>query len=154
MKTPLTRLLFLTLTGVLALGTCITPLLAQSPSETRWWSNPRVVEALGLSDAQQERIESIVYETESANIDLRASERKANLELARLLDQPEFEQDAIDAVIDRIVDAKCSLSRVELESRAAIAGVLSHEQRIKLMDFLDKVRERRTERRRIPRSRR
>ncbi len=154
MKKLRSQLLTLAFTGLLVFGLLSTPLLAQGSVQSRWWTNPRVIEGLGLSDEQQERIESIAYENESLGIDLKASERKANLELARLLDQPEFDQDAIDAAIDRVVEAKCAQTRSGLESRAAIAGVLTQEQRIKLMDFLQKIRERRGEMRRGQRGRR
>ena len=154
MKTSSIRHLSFFPATLIVLALVATPLMAQGSLQSRWWSNPRVVEGLGLSDEQRERIDSIVFEAESRGIDLKADERKANLDLARLLDQPEFDQEAVDAAIDRIVDAKCAQTREGLESRAAIAAVLSREQRVKLMDFLDKVRERRGEMRRTPRGRR
>ena len=154
MKRTKIRTLLVTLAGMLLSGALASTVLAQTSAQARWWSNPRVAEGLGLSDEQRESIEAIVYENESLNIDLKAAEKKANLELARLLDQPEFLQEAIDSAIDRVVDARCALTRSELESRAAIAGILSQEQRIKLMDFLAKVRERRDAPRATPRRRR
>ena len=154
MKTSRIRLLSFLPATLIVLALVTTPLIAQGSLQSRWWSNPRVVEGLGLSDEQQARIDSIAFEAESRGIDLKADERKANLELARLLDQPDFDQEAVNATIDRIVDARCAQTRQGLESRAAIAAILSREQRVKLMDFLDKVRERRGEMRRAPRGRR
>ena len=154
MKTSRTRLLIHLSAALLVLGLLATPLMAQGSAQSRWWTNPRVIAGLELSDEQRERIESIVFENETLSIDLKADERKANLQLARLLDQPDFDQQAIDAAIDRVVDAKCAQTRAGLESRAAIAQVLTQDQRVKLMDFMEKIRDRRGEMRRNPRGRR
>jgi len=61
----------------------------------KWWENDRVVERIGLSAEQQKAISDLVYEHAHRVIDLNAGLKKAELELAELVERDDFQADAV-----------------------------------------------------------
>ncbi|MEJ2189395.1 MAG: hypothetical protein P8Y93_08235, partial [Acidobacteriota bacterium] len=51
----------------------------------RWWDDQRLVERVGLSEQQQERIGEIFFESAQRMIDLSATVKKAGLQLAEVV---------------------------------------------------------------------
>jgi len=120
----------------------------------RWWTNPRVVDRLGLKEQQVSAIDEIMYDSGQKMIDLKASMEKTNLQLGRMLARETLDEKALNAAIDRLAEIKCLITREELSTRYAIAKVLNLEQRTKLREFFDRLkRERRLERRQDERPR-
>ena len=122
------------------------------PFAGRWWTRPRIVERLGLSEAQVRRIEEISYAHQDRAIELRAELDRANLALGRMLEAETIDNEALAAAIDRVVAARCALVRSEIESRAAVAQALDLPQR-RMLRQLRRAMERPRDRRDLPRRR-
>ena len=120
----------------------------------RWWTNPRVVERLRLTEQQVSAIDEIMYASGQKMIDLKAAMEKTNLELGRMLESETLNEAALNDAIDHLAEIKCAITREELHTRYAIAKVMNSAQRTKLSEFFDRLkRERRLERRRDERPR-
>ena len=119
----------LLLTGLAAVSLILPAIAAGDAFSGRWWTRPRIVERLGLTDSQIRNIEKIHFEHQERMIDLRAELGRANLELGRLLEVEELDDEALDKAIDRVVRVRCALFREDVESRAAVARVLDLAQR-------------------------
>ncbi|GAB4373331.1 MAG: hypothetical protein Kow0062_10340 [Acidobacteriota bacterium] len=142
-----TRLLLFVPAVLLLAATFAPALAADDPFGGRWWTRPRVVERLGLSESQVQQIERISYEHQDRILELRAELARANLALGRLLEAEKIDDKALADAIDRVVEARCALARSELESRAAVARVLELPQRRMLADLrrsVERMREQRT----------
>ena len=152
MKTPL-RLL--TLLSVAILMAATPSLTLAAPEAGRWWTNPRIIDRLALSDAQVDALDKLMFESGERTIDLKAALDKANLKLGRLLEQDPLDTAALDAATDRLVEIRCALFREELLTRTEVAKVLDLEQRNKLRHLHQRLEaQRREDRRRGERIRR
>lgn len=129
---------------LLAVALLAPPALAQGGDglKGRWWTIPRVIERLGLTPEQVDAIDEISFTKSESEIGLRADLQKANLSLLRLIDDPDLDEAAVDAAIDRVVSIRCDMARTELRARLDIAKVLTREQRMAIQRFAA-VRERR-----------
>lgn len=117
-----------------------------------WWSSPRMKAQLGLSAEQEKTIESIMFGAGEKMIDVRAAIDKARLEMARVLAADAIDDAAAKKAIDRLVDAECTGARLRHVSRIDVAKVLSKEQRVQLMQLMER-RQRERPRADRPRSR-
>ncbi len=102
----------------------------------RWWRNPQVRSALGLTDEQVKQIEETWFSSARDEVDLRAAAEKAHLDLARLLHQERLDTEALEKAIDAVVEADAAISRHRLQGRVAIAKLLTPEQRQKLEQLM------------------
>ena len=57
----------------------------------KWWDNERLATHIGLTETQREQIRTQVYEHAHRMIDLNAGVKKAELELANLVANSDFE---------------------------------------------------------------
>lgn len=134
----LTRVL---LAVVLVALTCS---LAQA--EARWWTQPRVIEGLGLTQGQIDAIDDLAFAWQEKKIALEADAKRAGLELRRVLSEDPLDEGAADAANERLAEAKCAILRGDQVHRLEIAKLLSLDQRQKLERLLDTVKEKRGER--------
>lgn len=114
---------------------------------------PMLAQALGLSDAQREQIQSILEQNAASGPDQLVVERLQGLrdELHSLWQAPEPNRQAIlekmaemDAVRDSLRDAR---RERRVDTRLAILEVLTPEQRAELSDLREEMRENRGHRR-------
>lgn len=125
------------LASSLPLAAAISLVTAQSPGREqgargRWWDNPQVVERLGLTDEQVAKIGEIAFGKQQSLIELRADKRSAQPELHRLLASEEPDPAALESAIERLSQADCAISSLEIRTRADIALVLDPQQRVAL----------------------
>ncbi|MGQ9618485.1 MAG: Spy/CpxP family protein refolding chaperone [Candidatus Aminicenantia bacterium] len=97
----------------------------------RWWKNSRFVQELNLKDEQIEKIEKIFFETQKKLVDLRASCKKAELDLEGLEGK---EAEALKK-IDEIYKLKSEIHKNLYLMTNQIKKVLTPEQ-IKKMEEL------------------
>jgi Spy/CpxP family protein refolding chaperone len=103
-----------------------------------WWNSPRLKAQLGLSPEQEKAIQSIMFSSGEKMIDVRAAIDKARLEMARVLSADTIEDAAAKKAIDRLVDAECAGARLRHASRIDVAKVLTRDQRVQLMQLMER----------------
>jgi len=103
-----------------------------------WWGSPRLKAQLGLSAEQEKAVESIVFSAGEKMIDVRAAIDKARLEMARVLSAATIDDAAAKKAIDRLVDAECTGARLRHASRIDVAKVLTKDQRVQLMQLMER----------------
>jgi Spy/CpxP family protein refolding chaperone len=94
----------------------------------KWWENPRVVERVGLTDAQQRAIADSVYDHALKMIDLKATLEKAELELRDRVDRSEIVADQVRASFRSFQAARAALESERFEMLLAVRQQLSPEQ--------------------------
>jgi len=127
--------------AILALAAATTGLAADFELPPgRWWENDRLIEAIGLSDEQRAEIRSLVYEHARHMIDLTAAVKRAELELANVVEPPTF--DAADArrAFTGLQDARRALEDERFEMLLAVRGVLTGEQWITIQELRRELR--------------
>ena len=110
----------------------------------KWWENERVIQRIGLSEDQQQAIGDLVYQHAMRMIDLNAGLRKAEFELADLVDRDTFDADAIRKAFAAFQAAKDRLEYERFEMLLAVRAELTAEQWRKLLEirrFLEQRRE-------------
>jgi Spy/CpxP family protein refolding chaperone len=112
----------------------------------KWWENERVVQRIGLTEAQQKAISDLVYQHALAMIDLNAGVRKAEFELGDLVDRDEFDPAAVRKAFGAFQGAKQKLENERFEMLLAVRGTLTAEQWRSLLEirrYLEQMRENR-----------
>lgn len=128
------RLSFALLTLLLA-----TSVLAADLPPGKWWRRPEIVQQLGLSGEQQEKLESVWRSASSDLIDARAEVEKQNIALRAELDRPQLDRRAVQAAASRLNAARAHLFERELMMLVDMRGVLSDTQWTRMRTFLDRV---------------
>jgi len=112
----------------------------------KWWENERVIQRIGLTEAQQKEIGDLVYQHALRMIDLNAGVRKAEFELGDLVDRDEFDPVAVRKAHAAFQAARQKLENERFEMLLAVRGTLSAEQWRSLLEirrFMERMREER-----------
>ncbi len=112
----------------------------------KWWENERVIQRIGLTEAQQQEIGDLVYQHALRMIDLNAGVKKAEFELGDLVDRDEFDSAAVRKAFSSFQAAKQKLENERFEMLLAVRGTLSAEQWRSLLEIrrqLERLRENR-----------
>jgi Skp family chaperone for outer membrane proteins len=131
-----TRALILTALTLLFMTTAS----AQQLPPGRWWRMPRIVDTLGLSQDQQNRLEAIFRTAASELIDRKADVEKQSIALRGELDQPQLDRQAIRSAGTKLNDARSRLFERELMMLVDMRGVLSDAQWSRLRSELDRAK--------------
>ena len=142
MNTPFRLLTPLALLALLPMAATLA-----APEAGRWWTNPRVIERLALSDAQVEALDELMFESGERTIDLRAALDKVNLKLGRLLEKDPLDSAALEEATGRVIEIRCALFEEELRTRTEVAKLLDAEQRIKLRNLHQRLEAQRRDKR-------
>jgi hypothetical protein len=111
----------LTLGGLPRLGS------AQIRANLPWWNSP-VVNDLGLSQEQSQRIREIVRSYRSRLLDARNNANKAEQDLEDLFNDADVRLKNAEPVVERLATARAESTRVFLEMSSQIRGVLTLDQ--------------------------
>jgi Spy/CpxP family protein refolding chaperone len=103
-----------------------------------WWTSPRLKAQLGPTAEQEKTIQSIMFSSGEKMIDLRAAVDKARLEMTRVLAADAIDDAAAKKAIERLVDAECQGARLRHTARIDVAKVLTRDQRLQLMQLMEK----------------
>ena len=112
----------------------------------KWWENERVVQRIGLTADQQVAISDLVYRHAHRMIDLNAGVKKAELELAELVDRTDLDPDAVRKAFAAFQTARQRLENERFEMLLAVRATLTGEQWQELLEMkrqLDRLRENR-----------
>ncbi|HEX9500443.1 MAG TPA: periplasmic heavy metal sensor, partial [Thermoanaerobaculia bacterium] len=94
----------------------------------KWWRRPEIVQALNLSDEQQDRLEAIFRSSAIDLIDLKAEVDKAAIALRGELDRPQLDRAAIRRMATRLSEARGRLFDRELTMLVEMRSVLTDPQ--------------------------
>ncbi len=107
----------------------------------RWWRVPEIVQALALSEEQQNRLETIFRGAANDLIDRRADVEKLNIALRGEIDRPQLDRQAIQRIAVRLSEARGRQFERELMMLVDMRAVLNDEQWSRLRSQLDRMRE-------------
>jgi Spy/CpxP family protein refolding chaperone len=110
----------------------------------KWWENERVVMRIGLTEAQQKEIGDLVYQHALRMIDLNAGVKKAEFELADLVDRDDFDPAAIRKAFAAFQTARQRLENERFEMLLAVRATLTSQQWRSLLEIrrqLERLRE-------------
>jgi len=127
--------------------------LAQPIPTGKWWRRPEIVEALNLSDEQQDRLETIFRASASDLIDFKAEIDKADIALRGELDRPQMDRAAIHRIATRLMEARGRMFDRELMMLVEMRGVLTDPQWNRLRNTLDKLQRQQQQQRPMQRPR-
>ncbi|MDE3150584.1 MAG: periplasmic heavy metal sensor [Acidobacteriota bacterium] len=106
-----------------------------SGAHGQWWNNPKIAERLKLTDEQRKAMDQILHQHREKLIDLQANLEKANLAMPPLMNADAPNQAAIEAQIDKVVQARGDLERANARFLLAIRMKLTPEQWKQVQDF-------------------
>src|SRR5579863_5964737 len=98
----------------------------------RWWTDPALVQSLGLTPDQQKRIDALFQQNRLKLIDLSAALQKEEAILEPLLEADRPDESQVLAQIDRIAQARAELEKANARMLLGFRGVLSLDQWKKL----------------------
>lgn len=98
----------------------------------RWWTNPEMVQKLGLTADQKQKIDSIFQQSRLKLIDLNAALQKEEAILEPLLEAERPDEAKVVAQIDRVAQARGELEKSNARMLLGFRGVLTQEQWKKL----------------------
>lgn len=108
----------------------------QSLKATKWWKNPNVATAIGLTTQQIEQIERVWVESRNHLLDLKVEVDKEQEALQGLLSQDsDNNQQVLVDRIHRVTEARAKLMETNLIRIYKMKKILTAEQRLKLRDF-------------------
>jgi Spy/CpxP family protein refolding chaperone len=101
----------------------------------KWWTDPGLVQKLGLTTDQQSRIEAIFQQSRLKLIDLSAALQKEEATIEPLLEAEHPDEAKVVAQIDRIAQARAELEKANARMLLGFRGVLSQDQWKRLQDL-------------------
>ena len=101
--------------------------LAQNTVDLPWWTSP-VVNDLGLTQQQTEKIHQIVRSYRDRLFDAANNSQKAQAELKDLFNERSVNQTAADAAIERLARSRAENTRLITEMSLQLRSVLTFDQ--------------------------
>jgi Spy/CpxP family protein refolding chaperone len=105
----------------------------------KWWRRPEVVQQLGITTEQQDKLEAIFRTSADELIDLRADVEKRNIALRGELDQPQLNRELIRKLAARVNEARSHLFERELMLLVDMRAVLTDSQWSHMRSMLDHI---------------
>ena len=104
----------------------------QTGAQGRWWTNPAMVQRLGLTADQQKQVDAVFQQNRVKLIDLNASLQKEEAILDPMLDADRPDESKVLVQIDRIAQARAELEKANARMLLGFRGVLNPDQWKKL----------------------
>jgi periplasmic protein CpxP/Spy len=98
----------------------------------RWWTDPALVQKLGLTADQQKRIDTLFQQSRLKLIDLSAAVQKEEAIMEPLLEADRPDESQVLAQIDRVAQARAELEKANARMLLGFRGVLTQDQWKKL----------------------
>jgi Spy/CpxP family protein refolding chaperone len=118
---------------------------AQQMPPGKWWQRPEIVQELGLTNEQQDKLDEIFRTAANGLIDAKADVEKLQVALRGELDRAQIRRAEVLRIAGQLSDARGRLFERELTMLMDMRGVLSDQQwnRVRnALDRLDRPRER------------
>ncbi len=97
-------------------------------AEGKWWYNPLIVQRLGLTKDQQQKIEEVFQQNRVKLIDLTAALDREEATLDPLLSADHPQEARVLAQFDRVADARMALEKANARMLWGFRNVLSADQ--------------------------
>ena len=94
----------------------------------RWWNNPKVIDALKLTDAQRKEMDATLLAHREKLVDLHANLQKAELEMEPLMGDDQPNEAKILAEIDKVAAARAELEKANARFLLGIRAKLTPDQ--------------------------
>jgi len=117
----------------------------------KWWRRAEIVNQLGLSEDQQERLDAIYRSSANDLIDLRGAVEKENIALRGELDQVQLNRANIQRDAARLNEARGRLFLRELAMLTDMRAVLTDPQWNRMRAQLEQMKEQAAPRQVLPR---
>jgi Spy/CpxP family protein refolding chaperone len=98
----------------------------------RWWTDPALVQKLGLAADQQKRIDTLFQQSRLKLIDLSAALQKEEAIMEPLVEADRPDESQVLAQIDRVAQARAELEKANARMLLGFRGVLTQDQWKKL----------------------
>jgi periplasmic protein CpxP/Spy len=98
----------------------------------RWWTDPALVQRLGLTADQQNRIDTLFQQSRLKLIDLSAALQKEEAIMEPLVEADRPDESQVLAQIDRVAQARAELEKANARMLLGFRGVLTQDQWKKL----------------------
>jgi Spy/CpxP family protein refolding chaperone len=98
----------------------------------RWWTDPALVQKLGLTADQQKRIDTLFQQNRLKLIDLSAALQKEEAIMEPLVEADRPDESQVLAQIDRVAQARAELEKANARMLLGFRGVLTQDQWKKL----------------------
>jgi Spy/CpxP family protein refolding chaperone len=109
--------------------------MAPAGAFNHWWNNPRMIERLKLTDDQCKAMDEILYGHREKLIDLQANLQKAELAMEPMMSADQPDRAAMEAQIDKVVEARAALERANSLFLLDIRMKLNSDQWKQLRDM-------------------
>lgn len=96
------------------------------------WRSPQVIEELGLTDAQIEKIKEIEFDIKEQRLELGTQIRKEHLEMEKLMSADDLNESAIVKQAKKISDLKGKALVQMIENQLKVRSLLNDDQQKKL----------------------
>ena len=115
---------------------------AQQLPPGKWWRRTEVVQQLGLTAEQQDRLDEIFRSAASGLIDAKAEVEKAQVALRGEIDRADVQRQDVMRVAAHLNAARGALFERELAMLLDMRAVLSREQWNRMREHLDRMHDR------------
>lgn len=134
----LRRSLIPVLLAFVLLSAAALPSPAQNTASLPWWTSP-VINDIGLSHEQTQKIRQVVRSYRDRLFDARNSARKAEADLQDIMNDPAVSLAAAQPAIDRLANARANTTRLFTAMSIEIRAVLTQTQWQALIKRWDEV---------------
>jgi Spy/CpxP family protein refolding chaperone len=94
----------------------------------RWWTDPALVQKLGLTADQQKHIDTLFQQSRLKLIDLSAALQKEEAIMEPLVEADRSDESQVLAQIDRVALARAELEKANARMLLGFRGVLTQDQ--------------------------
>lgn len=98
----------------------------------RWWENPKIATAIGLTDDQKKKMDDIYQQHRLTLVDLHATLEKQELQMRPLIEADQPDENQVLAQIDRVASARAELEKADARMLFEIRKTLTADQWQKL----------------------
>jgi Spy/CpxP family protein refolding chaperone len=98
----------------------------------RWWENPKIATAIGLSDDQKKKMDDIYQQYRLTLVDLHAALEKQQLQMRPMIEADQPDEAQVLAQIDKVAQARAELEKADARMLFEIRKTLTADQWQKL----------------------
>jgi Spy/CpxP family protein refolding chaperone len=94
----------------------------------KWWKRPAIVEQLGLTPEQQEKLDAILAKNRRGFVDLKADVEKKQLDVEELMAKKDSDPKKVATAVDALGESRGRLRKAALMMVLEMRGVLTDAQ--------------------------
>ncbi len=101
-------------------------------ASTRWWTNPELMQRIGVTDDQKAKIMEVYQSSRLKLIDVTATLQKEEVTLEPLMAADQPDQAKILSQIDRVAQSRAEVEKANARMLLGIRAVLTRDQWVEL----------------------